>query len=928
MVSFTTLSAGDDLTLSGSMISGGAITNAGGVATLSGIDGIALSGLNIRTGTLTSQDGAIVVTGLGTGSVGATGRSIDLTATGALSALALNATAGDLTLRGTSLNIVSANATGNVAATATAGRVGFNTLHSDGDLMLAASTVIAGNTLSAGGTAALNAPMGITLSGLNVNGRATLTAPLGTVDVAGLVGSNIAVDASAIRLAGSGAFGASSLIATGGFLDLNFGGNVALGSASAATTLSLNSGGTLTFVNLRGGTGATLNAATTISGTTLNGAGTTNVIAPGGIDIVNLRTTGAAALQSSGAVRITNDLAASSLTASGSSLFLRSLGSIDASSLNSTSGAIDIGTAGALSFGTLTSAGATTLTAGTMVTGTTLTSGAATTVTAPGGITLGTVRSSGATTLTATDGALRVNTQIAASSLVVEGSSVYLRTPGALSFASIRSTIGDVDVLAAGDLTATSATAAGALMLASGSGNLSVGSIGGQFNPTLATLTAPGSITLGDAAVRTALNLTAGTTATLNGTMTAPTIAIRSADIAISTTARVGSVASTSQLSFTSTAGTTTVGGNSTGTGYRLSEAEFQRAFANNITVATASTGQQSAAIDPNATPALTLETLSLSAAVQGQQATGNLGSSGTLRFQTPGTLRVTGPVRVTGANSGNRLELAGGPAIQVRPGGSAGLANGTDLAGTLVLTAADIIASDTATLAGLSTAIDAKAQSDLLGANAGATDDTGYFAANAIVANVSHGLFVQNSGAGQAGGAPTYDQRRGLTFGSGGLTISPAGQTTITVAINGRQVSSSATGGFVTGASLVPVVQVTGVTLASGSTINGCAISNPAACTLVAPPPPLDGFDPSTIIEPGSIARDTIETSDLLDDELEAASNAINRPNVLVELPGFSALLGQPLIEDPVTGSGNDDLLADKDGKACDPATETCTKD
>ncbi|CAM3059379.1 hypothetical protein SPAN111604_01735 [Sphingomonas antarctica] len=1205
---FTTLTSGGNATLGATTISGGMLT-AGGSAGLTAMNGISLTGLSTSgTASLAASNGAVLVTGLAANDVIATGRSISLTSAGALVASSLTATASDVTLSGTRLALGTATASGKIRGTATAADISIGALSSDGDTQLSAATIIAGGTVNVGGNATLTAPNGITLSGLNVTGTGQLSAANGLVDVSGLVGSNVSVTASAIKLGGAGTFSASSLNATGGLLDLNFGGDITLGTANAATTLSilsggavgfttlssggsttltgttvtggmLNSGGaaivdgstgvTLTgitvagigtlsaangtidatgvgtgnysaiarsvrlratgplavtsvvatagsidvasagnltlgtasatgaatlsstngdltvaslaggttilsaaagaidasgvavesldasarsvklrgtagltagilaatagmldvrvgsltatnvsgsagsvltadtgnmsltnlsggaamlsaingaltvgndtasdtvatgrsialtapgtlnasnlaatagaltlrgtslalgtgsasgtldarsssgalgFTNLASGGDATLVSATSATGTTLSSGGAISVTAPGGIDIANLRAVGAAALNSNGAVRISNDLASSSLTASGSSLYLRSLGSFNAASLISTSGAIDIGTAGALGFTTINSAGATTIAAGTTVTGTTLVSGGATTITAPSGITLGTLRSTGTATLNAPSSAVRVNTEVTTGNLIVNAGSIFLRTPGALTLNQIQSSTGDVDIASAGNLSITSATAAGALILASSGGNVTVGSIGGQSNPTAATLTAAGSITLGNATASNAINLSAGTLATLNGTMTAPTIGIRSADIAIGGTARIGSVTGTSQLTFTSIAGSSVIGGSSTGTGYRLSESELLRAFANNITIATATNGQGSDAIDPNATPSMTLDTLTLSAAGQGQQATGNLGNAGTLRFQTSGTMRVTGAVKLASANSGNRLELSGGPAIEIRPGGSAAVVNGTDLAGTLVLTAADIIASDATTLTSLANAADAKAQGNLLATNPGATDDTGFFAANAVNISIGHGLFVQNTGGAPALGTNMADARRGFTVGSGGLNIVSNAGTPVTVAINGRQVSTAATGGFITGTALIPLVGIGSANvptaLVAGSSINGCAISSGGNCNAI-----------PDLIEPGSVARDTIEASDLLDDALEAATNAINTPDVLVELPGFNSLIGQPLIEDPVTGSGNDDLLADKDGKECDPATETCTK-
>lgn len=541
------------------------------------------------------------------------------------------------------------------------------------------------------------------------------------------------------------------------------------------------------------------------------------------------------------------------------------------------------------------------------------------TVTAPGGITLAGLDVTGLTTLTSPAGTIDVS-GIRAGTVNARGSAISLRGPGNFNSNSLVATGTAINVDFDGNINIDAATAAGALGIFSDGGNVTIGTIGtAQSRPTNLDVQAFNNITIGDASAVSSVNLTAGSLLTVNGTLLADLIRLRSADIAIGGNARLGNVGATSQLNIVSSATTTTVGGSLTGAGYRLSEAELQRVSANNVLVSTRPIDRNDEAIDPNATPTLTLDTLSLSAA-QGQQGLANLANTGTLRFETQGTMRVTGAVRLTGAATGNRLELAAGPAIQVRPGGSASLVNGTDLQGTLFLSAADIIASDATTLTGLSTAATPAAQSALLDINPGTTDDTGFFAANTIEANVARGLYVQNTGASQQPGAKTYDQRRGLTAGSGGLKVTPTDERPITVVINGRQVSTTTTGGFITGLDFIPLVNLTTNNTVSGSTINGCVIGTTCS-VIVNPPPPLN-----LGIDPGIIARDTIDS--LIEDELDAMTNSANTPDVLIELPQFTSLVGQPLIEDPVTGSGNDDLLADKDGKQCDPSVETCTKE
>lgn len=539
-------------------------------------------------------------------------------------------------------------------------------------------------------------------------------------------------------------------------------------------------------------------------------------------------------------------------------------------------------------------------------------------LTAPGGITLGGLNVAGQATLEGGSGAIDVQGIRSGGTLSARGGSIQLAGPGAFRATTLVATGTSIDVNFDGSVVIGTASSAGALGVTSTGGNIDITTIGdGELRPTNVDLLAFGNATVGDAAAVSSVNVTAGSLATFNGTLTAPLIRLRSADIAVGGNARLGSVSGTSQLTFTSTATATTVGGNSAGAGYRLSEAELLRAFATNISVVAVPGGQREDAIDPAAVPTLTLDTLNIGAL--NAQGTGNLGSAGALRFQTSGTMRVVGATILANASADNRIELQAGPAIQVRPGGSVSLVNGASVAGVLDLTAADIIASDADTLGKLATATGAKEQSDILGLNPATTNDTGFFAANTINANVGNGFYVQNTGVSQPTGSGNFDARRGFTVGSGGLSIAPSGQTRITVAINGRQVSSTATGGFITGTALLPLVALNtdgADIIASGSTINGCVIGG-ASCNST---PTLE------VIDPGIIARDTIE--EVVEGALDAAIYSANTPDVLIELPIFAPVVGQPLIEDPVTGSGNDDLLADKDGKPCDPTVETCTKD
>jgi hypothetical protein len=126
-------------------------------------------------------------------------------------------------------------------------------------------------------------------------------------------------------------------------------------------------------------------------------------------------------------------------------------------------------------------------------------------------------------------------------------------------------------------------------------------------------------------------------------------------------------------------------------------------------------------------------------------------------------------------------------------------------------------------------------------------------------------------------------------------LTINTAGSAT-RIVINGRQLLADGT--FSTGIKLIPLVSLTTTGQTSAlfdidSTINGCGIINPALCQV--------GFQELAIIP------DTIRAVEASEDA--AGSDLL--PIALVLLKEAEESGYQPVIDDPVTGSGNDDLWA-----------------
>jgi hypothetical protein len=137
-----------------------------------------------------------------------------------------------------------------------------------------------------------------------------------------------------------------------------------------------------------------------------------------------------------------------------------------------------------------------------------------------------------------------------------------------------------------------------------------------------------------------------------------------------------------------------------------------------------------------------------------------------------------------------------------------------------------DVIVATQAAIAAVGDATTTDAINARLGENDGVVLDEGALFARGIRANVAGGFYVQNSGAGT-----DFGERRGLTFGAGGLVVQTQGPSRIV--INGVQIGPN---GQVTGIDVIPVLtigpQANGVpgTYDPRSTLNGCLITNPTA--------------------------------------------------------------------------------------------------
>ena len=196
--------------------------------------------------------------------------------------------------------------------------------------------------------------------------------------------------------------------------------------------------------------------------------------------------------------------------------------------------------------------------------------------------------------------------------------------------------------------------------------------------------------------------------------------------------------------------------------------------------------------------------------------------------------------------------------------------------------------------------------------------------------------LIIQNTGIATTAANRDYSGRRGFTVGAGGFTIVQGSSNPVRIAINGRQVGertplgAPTIGGFVTGLDMISLIRIVSAgsqlssvfqAPASGiptaeqlalaprlfdttSTVNGCAITGGSGCRVV----------------PNDPIRDIL----LADFGEGSIGNLL--PLSLVQLREYVTPGDEPLIDEPVTGAGDDDLWSVDDTKAkCDPAKERC---
>ncbi|MGK2910913.1 MAG: beta strand repeat-containing protein [Sphingobium sp.] len=927
--------AGDALQ-SGTLTVGRSINFAGNNVSL----GTAIAGddisLNARAGLATLQNGT-------TTGVGATNGS-NIALTGTAGAVIFNGTAiDDIVIDGGADAFVSGSASAgrDILVTARAGNASTATTNAGRNVVVSASgTVLAsdataggllqlsalsgtveGGTVS-GGRVVINGDQGVSFSSISSQGTTSLTAINGAIETPSLASLDVvSVTAQAIDLTGAGALNFASALATAGDLNLSGGTlNVTVGSASNDITL-ISTSGSLNARTLSGrniiitsADAASLMGPLTIGGTlqvtaigalttpvfltavddillhagsvaagTLTAGGILDVSASGTVTIGTAQSFGNASLSGDAGVNVTN------IASAAGDIFL-----------NSADGTVQFTTADAARDLIAAAGGAT---GSVQQTGTGATAGRDITLTAPTiataalnagrTLTLNAGRDLSANALTATGavllnsgGAVNVSGTISGASLqAVSASSLVLsgpvRTPGNVSAqagttASIDdlSAGGTVSIAGAQGITARALSSGGAATLASAIGGVAVETLtsGNEISISAGTDT-----NLGAATAAGAVQISARGTARFIGTTLAPTIQVTSGDIVIGGGARLGLQGTTGNLTISafSGQGSTYIGGGDQAGAYSLSGDEMTRLFAQNILISPQ--GQT------------TIGSFTLTSGT-----TGNLGPSGILTINSGGRLEVVGAVQLTGLGAQGGLTLRSGNGIDVfTDTGSIDLrGSGNALGGMLTLEGASVGVGTRSALTDIAgTTVTLDARSARLARNDGSVSDDGFLRAGSINLNVVQGAYIQNSGTGTA-----FADRRGFTANS--LAIRTEGSGT-QIVVNGRLADS--TGSFITGVGTIPLASINGVaggqvgSYADRSTINGCLIGNVVSCTVV-----VEEVTPT-------IPSDDRDAIDRILDPTVAVRQIF--PVAIVELRDFVAEGYPPLIDEPVTGAGNEDL-------------------
>lgn len=825
--------------------------------------------------------------------------------------------AGTIALTGDNVGIGNLLAGGAITANAISGAISFGSATAGTNLTMTASGAITGGNLAAGGSLSLNASIIAignasantiqfisgtdilfdTLTSPNVISLSALSGVIGANTGAGDINSDDNVDLTAQQID-------LGNVTSGGTVTANAtAGDAAFGTIDAANDITVIASGTPSLTNaISGGNTSITGSIVALANGTVGGD--LSLTATAG----NINGNGTVSVGGAIALAATGDIGFGTLAAQGGD-FTADAGGAIAFTNASSSGALDFVAGGPITAAGTITAGEIALDSGGAVAANSVNSTAAAgtgiNIIGTTGITVGSLTGNGAL-LQATAGAIQVTNDIDLSGvLAAEGRSVFLRSANALTVRAIASA-GGIDILAAGNLDLRGVSGSGDIVLASANGSVAANAAtptGITSSGGAVSVSAANNFSVNSAvSAANALTINVGGVLDLQASATGSTINALVGDLNIGTAGSLGRSDLTSSIVM-STPGNIVLGG-AGGSGpaagvLRIDNSEFARIFSGGDLTLNAQSG-------PLGGGNITVETLNVQVGSgAGTPRDGAIGPAGGLFLQADAAINVIGAAALTNAGANSVFSLAAATIIQLDPATGALMvrnANG-GLAGQLDLIAPRIEAiSDRARLdiVGASTA----AINNRLGTNDGAINNVGYFSAANLSFAADNALLIQNSG------GTAFGDRRGFTANN--VTIDASGSAAVIV-ING-------TVGGLTGFDALSAVGVPGL-FDPRSTINGCLILNVASCA----------GSPNNPSNP--VTRNPVR--DLIDEEIDPRGNDNTRigtdqsddlGGILAEMRKPNTSQDDPLLDDPVTGAGNEDLwVSGPDCESVDADSEAC---
>lgn len=470
--------------------------------------------------------------------------------------------------------------------------------------------------------------------------------------------------------------------------------------------------------------------------------------------------------------------------------------------------------------------------------------------------------------------------------IIAPGNVTLTSTGGALVTSGPISGV-DISLSSAADLTSFTVSASGALTLASTAGSVIAPT---ALNATAITISAAGNIDTLDLTSAGAVSLSSGGTLHVGGTISGTDISATSGDIVISSAGSIGVRGTTRTITLRNANpnNRTFIGGAAQTNGYQVDANELAQLFADDSITLGAFDGLPGTGAD------LVIGDLALA-----YGANGNIGTGGTFKIMAPGRVEVSGAVSLTTSSDADRFSIDPTRIDIVTDTGNIVMRNSAgNLQGELELVGGTIAVASSATLAQIANLTSQVAINEALNAAAAAPNPDGYLQAGSIVVDAANAFYIANTGA-----TSDYADRRGFTANRLSITT---GSAATHISINGVIVDS--TGLSVSGKDVVPLVSINDqpATRPSASsrfsTINGCFIGG--SC---------------------EFSQQTELTRTKSDIEVPLDPEGSTKPEYLyvleIEQPQPDDL--QPLVDEPVTGVGNDDLW----GSSCGPDSAGCSQ-